>query len=181
MKPTLAIYGIKDRNNFEYPTNVHDHNLCLMQDGKILQYYADLFSSYSELFKKTLILFALMILSEIHMFRKMGKSVLKQIIPKNSLLMQYQLVDIINIRIGQAKNCIPIWFNMKLHTFVLTCLFQVAFRTILYWSRLMEVPRSVIMRLFCIKTDISRLLKTIGAIWDLLQSSLMTTPFLSKC
>lgn len=38
MKPTLAIYGIKDRNNFEYPTNVHDHNLCLMQDGKILQY-----------------------------------------------------------------------------------------------------------------------------------------------
>ena len=38
MKPTLAIYGIKDRNNFEYPTYVHDHNLCLMQDGKVLQY-----------------------------------------------------------------------------------------------------------------------------------------------
>lgn len=37
-KPTLAFYGIKDRNSFEYPAYVHDHNLCLMQDGKILQY-----------------------------------------------------------------------------------------------------------------------------------------------
>lgn len=37
-RPTLAIYGIKDRNAFEYPAYVHDHNLCLMQDGKILQY-----------------------------------------------------------------------------------------------------------------------------------------------
>lgn len=37
-KPTLAIYGIKDRNTTQYPTYVHDHNLCLMQDGKILQY-----------------------------------------------------------------------------------------------------------------------------------------------
>ena len=38
MNPTLAIYGIKDRNCFEFPSYVHDHNLCLMQDGKILQY-----------------------------------------------------------------------------------------------------------------------------------------------
>lgn len=38
MKPTLALYGIKDRNSFQYPTFVHDHNLCLMQDGKIVQY-----------------------------------------------------------------------------------------------------------------------------------------------
>lgn len=37
-KPTLAIYGIKDRNRLEYPAYVHDHNLCLMQDGKILQH-----------------------------------------------------------------------------------------------------------------------------------------------
>ena len=37
-KPTVAIYGIKDRNLFEYPAYVHDHNLCLMQDGEILQY-----------------------------------------------------------------------------------------------------------------------------------------------
>lgn len=37
-KPTLAIYGIKDRNIFEYPAYVHDHNLCLMQDGIIQQY-----------------------------------------------------------------------------------------------------------------------------------------------
>ena len=37
-KPTLAIYGIRDRNLFAYPAYVHDHNLCLMQDGKILQY-----------------------------------------------------------------------------------------------------------------------------------------------
>lgn len=38
MKPTLAIYGIKDRNAGEFPAYVHDHNLCLMQDGKIIQY-----------------------------------------------------------------------------------------------------------------------------------------------
>lgn len=37
-KPTLAIYGIKDRNLFEYPAYVHDHNLCVMQDGQITQY-----------------------------------------------------------------------------------------------------------------------------------------------
>ena len=37
-KPTLAIYGIKDRNFFEYPAYVHDHNVCIMQDGKVLQY-----------------------------------------------------------------------------------------------------------------------------------------------
>ncbi len=37
-KPTLAIYGIKDRNMLQYPAYVHDHNLCIMQNGKILQY-----------------------------------------------------------------------------------------------------------------------------------------------
>ena len=37
-KPTLAIYGTKDRDSGEYPAFVHDHNLCVMQDGKILQY-----------------------------------------------------------------------------------------------------------------------------------------------
>ena len=37
-KPTVAIYGIKDRNTFEYPAYVHDHNLCVMQDGEIVQY-----------------------------------------------------------------------------------------------------------------------------------------------
>ena len=37
-KPTLAIYGIKDRHNFKYPGFTHDHNLCLMQNGNILQY-----------------------------------------------------------------------------------------------------------------------------------------------
>ena len=37
-KPTLALYGIKDRFSGKYPTFVHDHNVCLMQDGKVLQY-----------------------------------------------------------------------------------------------------------------------------------------------
>lgn len=37
-RATLAIYGIKDRNNLQYPAYVHDHNLCLMQDGRVLQY-----------------------------------------------------------------------------------------------------------------------------------------------
>ncbi len=38
MKPTLSIYGIKDRYSTQYPSFVHNHNLCLMQNGKILQY-----------------------------------------------------------------------------------------------------------------------------------------------
>ncbi len=38
MKPTLSIYGIKDRSNYEFPGFVHDHNICLMQNGKVLQY-----------------------------------------------------------------------------------------------------------------------------------------------
>ena len=37
-KPTLALYGIKDRNNTPYPSFVHDHNLCIMQDGRIIKY-----------------------------------------------------------------------------------------------------------------------------------------------
>ena len=37
-KPTLSIYGIKDRISNDYPFHVHDHNLCLMQDGEVLQY-----------------------------------------------------------------------------------------------------------------------------------------------
>ncbi|OJJ22984.1 hypothetical protein BKI52_01120 [marine bacterium AO1-C] len=38
MNATLAIYGIQDRNNLGYPRYVHDHSLCLMQSGKIVQY-----------------------------------------------------------------------------------------------------------------------------------------------
>ncbi|MEA3450333.1 MAG: hypothetical protein U9Q83_00350, partial [Bacteroidota bacterium] len=38
MKSILAIYGIKDRFQQKYPSFVHNHNICLMQDGKILQY-----------------------------------------------------------------------------------------------------------------------------------------------
>lgn len=38
MTPTLAIYGIQDRNNLKYPGYVHDHSLCLMQNGQVLQY-----------------------------------------------------------------------------------------------------------------------------------------------
>lgn len=36
--PTLSIYGIQDRENLTSPAYVHDHNICLMQNGKILQY-----------------------------------------------------------------------------------------------------------------------------------------------
>lgn len=32
-KPTLAIYGIQDREQYEFPFYVHDHNLALMQNG----------------------------------------------------------------------------------------------------------------------------------------------------
>jgi len=38
MTTTLAIYGIQDRNDFKYPGFTHDHNVCVMQNGKIIQY-----------------------------------------------------------------------------------------------------------------------------------------------
>ncbi|WP_319479904.1 carbamoyltransferase C-terminal domain-containing protein [uncultured Draconibacterium sp.] len=34
-KPTLAIYGIQDRIDYEHPFYAHDHNLALMQNGKV--------------------------------------------------------------------------------------------------------------------------------------------------
>ncbi len=34
-KPTLAIYGMQDREKYEYPFYVHDHNLALMQNGQV--------------------------------------------------------------------------------------------------------------------------------------------------
>ena len=37
-KPTLAIYGIQDRENHEHPFYVHDHNLALMQNGKVISF-----------------------------------------------------------------------------------------------------------------------------------------------
>ena len=38
MKATLAIYGTQDKCIGIIPSFVHDHNVCIMQDGKILQY-----------------------------------------------------------------------------------------------------------------------------------------------
>ncbi|BBM83338.1 carbamoyltransferase C-terminal domain-containing protein [Candidatus Uabimicrobium amorphum] len=38
MKPTLAIYGIQDRHNYDCPGYVHDHSLVLMEDGKVITY-----------------------------------------------------------------------------------------------------------------------------------------------
>lgn len=37
-KPTLAIYGIQDRDEYEHPFYVHDHNLCVMQNGRIREF-----------------------------------------------------------------------------------------------------------------------------------------------
>lgn len=37
-RPTLAIYGIQDRFDYEYPFYVHDHNLCIMQNGRVQQF-----------------------------------------------------------------------------------------------------------------------------------------------
>jgi carbamoyltransferase len=37
-KPTLAIYGIQDRGNFEHPLYVHDHNMALMHNGKVIHF-----------------------------------------------------------------------------------------------------------------------------------------------
>ncbi|MEA3316684.1 MAG: carbamoyltransferase C-terminal domain-containing protein [Bacteroidota bacterium] len=35
---TLAIYGIRDINNSNYPNLVHDHNITLFKDGEIVKY-----------------------------------------------------------------------------------------------------------------------------------------------
>jgi carbamoyltransferase len=37
-RATVAIYGIKDRGQLKQPAYTHDHNLCIMQNGTILQY-----------------------------------------------------------------------------------------------------------------------------------------------
>lgn len=37
-KPTMAIYGIQDRFNYEHPFYVHDHNLTIMKNGEV-QYF----------------------------------------------------------------------------------------------------------------------------------------------
>ncbi|WP_372947355.1 carbamoyltransferase C-terminal domain-containing protein [Mariniphaga sp.] len=34
-KPTLAIYGNQDREEYEYPFYVHDHNLAFMENGEV--------------------------------------------------------------------------------------------------------------------------------------------------
>jgi carbamoyltransferase len=38
MKRVISIYGIKDRNKFEYPAFVHDHNMSIMEDEKLVDY-----------------------------------------------------------------------------------------------------------------------------------------------
>ena len=34
-KATLAIYGIQDRIDSDFPLYVHDHSICLMRNGKV--------------------------------------------------------------------------------------------------------------------------------------------------
>ncbi len=36
MRPTLAIYGIQDRHDYQYPGYVHDHSIALMEKGKVI-------------------------------------------------------------------------------------------------------------------------------------------------
>ncbi len=36
--PTFAIYGIQDRENYEHPFYVHDHNLAFMENGKVIHF-----------------------------------------------------------------------------------------------------------------------------------------------
>lgn len=37
-RATLALYGIQDRYNYEHPFYVHDHNLCIMQEGRVREF-----------------------------------------------------------------------------------------------------------------------------------------------
>ncbi|MCS7086771.1 MAG: hypothetical protein RMM53_12970, partial [Bacteroidia bacterium] len=36
--PTLGIYAIPDRGEFQWPGFTHDHSLCLMENGKVVAY-----------------------------------------------------------------------------------------------------------------------------------------------
>lgn len=38
MKPTIAIYGIQDRNHYGLPGYTHDHSICRMEGGEITHY-----------------------------------------------------------------------------------------------------------------------------------------------
>jgi carbamoyltransferase len=37
-KPTLTVYGIQDRFDYEHPLYVHDHNLALMENGRVIRF-----------------------------------------------------------------------------------------------------------------------------------------------
>lgn len=37
-RPTIAVYGIQDRENYKYPFYVHDHNLAIMQNGAVVSF-----------------------------------------------------------------------------------------------------------------------------------------------
>lgn len=37
-KPTLTIYGIQDRFDYEHPFYVHDHNIAVMQNGRVVNF-----------------------------------------------------------------------------------------------------------------------------------------------
>ena len=37
-RATLALYGIQDRFDYKYPFYVHDHNLCIMQNGRVREF-----------------------------------------------------------------------------------------------------------------------------------------------
>lgn len=38
MKPTLGIYGIQDRGAAAYPNMIHDHSICLMENGRVIKF-----------------------------------------------------------------------------------------------------------------------------------------------
>lgn len=38
MRPTIAIYGIQDRNSFDRPGFTHDHSICRMENGQVTHY-----------------------------------------------------------------------------------------------------------------------------------------------
>lgn len=38
MRPTIGIYAIQDRADFPWPGYTHDHSICVMQDGRVLDY-----------------------------------------------------------------------------------------------------------------------------------------------
>ena len=198
-KPTVAIYGIKDRNTFEYPAYVHDHNLCVMQDGEIVQYlqlervtrrkYDNRLDLYVEdLIDKKIIDcpddFDLVCVNDFvgNAFSSQNGRLRFEADYQNHL--KFNAIPAHGYWQYSGWEGKPInsfWCSTKSPTSVPHCRFIVIFRTIRCWCRSMAGRLWAIIPPSFSATANLRSSKTIGRIWDLHQSFSMTIRLHSRC